>query len=216
MPVKGKNASKRGGHAGDVLARLASCGPGQVRNPRTDRCLKASGPTGRALAAAAEAMRSGGHLPACRRGVHDHASGRCTTERYRAEALRVLWARYGTAVAANRRGRGRTTTVENTASIARAMTSAALLRAVKNDSAARERAAAGDLAEAGRSFDALASYVDTLRENGASKNAEALWLGERLAAAEARRDAAEAGLRACRQTLDLAQRELLRAANGRA
>lgn len=78
----------------EVLDGLYTCGAGQIRNPRSRRCVRADGRLGRALHAAAQALRTNGAAKPCPKGVYDAATGKCTRDKARAAALRDLQARY--------------------------------------------------------------------------------------------------------------------------
>ncbi len=174
-----------------VLDRLDTCGPGKIRNPRTDRCVRRDQPLGRALHAAAEALRAGTRLPACAPAgqAYDPAAKGCTSDRYRAPALRDLMTRYAWAAAANNSGR---TSAKNSAALSRLIASQALAKAA---AANNRRSHAANLGEAGAIIEGLAAYSGGLRER-ADSNAQNL-LDVRKAL-----DAALIELEACRRNLE--------------
>lgn len=179
----------------EVLDRLYTCGAGRIRNPRTDRCVKASGPLGRALNAAAVSLRAGESLKRCNKGAYDPGAQECTTDKHRVSALRELTARYQLARGSN----------GNSRAMSKLITSQAISKAL----AANARSERNEVASM---FERLAAYSTDL-EAGRVRNVQALRAGleevqvramdlqRRLAAAERERNQYRRDLNAARAQL---------------
>ena len=213
MPTNNSAARKQ------VLDRLDTCGPGQIRNPRTDRCVRRDKPLGRALHAAAQALRAGApKMPACPKGgeAYDPAARACTADRYRAPALRELLTRYAWAEAANRGGAGNSGA--NSAAVARLITSQALAKAAaandRRHNAANRARKEASLREAGGMFNQLAAYSEGLRSQGDSNAQTILRLQAALGEAARELDRTRRDLDSSRQKVKMLERALASAERG--
>lgn len=167
-----------------ILDQLYTCGTGKIRNPRTDRCVQASGPLGRALNAAAVALRAGESPKRCSRGFFDPAAQKCTTNKARIAALRELTARY-------QLGRGSN---GNSRAMSKLITSQAISKALAANARAERN-------EAGSMFERLAGYSTDLRAQLQEAQALALNMQRRLTDAERQRNQYRRELNAARAQL---------------
>lgn len=195
-----------------VLDRLDTCGAGRIRNPRTDRCVRRDRPLGRALVAAAQALRAGAEMPACAKAgeAYDHAEQGCTSDRYRAPALRDLLTRYEWARAANNSG---TTGLDDSRALARLIASQALAKAT---AANNRRSHAADLTEAGAMVERLATYGGGLRSQANSNEQTILRLQAALELARRERELCRRDLEGARQKAAQIERALVAANADRA
>ena len=168
-----------------MLDALYTCGTAQVRNPRTDRCVRLDGALGRGLHAAAKALRAGAEIKKCHKGAFDPSVGRCIADTNRAAALRELLARYALASGSSNR---------NAAALSSMVTSQALAKAAAADARAERN-------EAGSMFQQLAGYSTDLQRQLAEAQSRALNLQQRLANAERQRNQARRDLGAVRALL---------------
>lgn len=156
---------------------MYTCPRGEIRNPRTGRCVMTKRPLGAALNAAVQALKKGQAWPECpsSNGVHDFASGQCVTNTSRVGSLRSLKAAWSLVNKSN-------------SAHAKLLTSRAFAAAVaSNDKRqhrnlqARYEARGRDLKDAGNMFDRLAQHVTALQAEKNRNASNAANLRRRLA-----------------------------------